>query len=364
MGKHILFLVHGMGVYVDGDGKPANAWHNKAQQAIVDAANRSETLDLLSLKKDQILKKVQFEPINYDHIFNRLAGGWQKKGGELAKFPGFEGLGNIFANAAKLKDNFLWTHAADVLMYKIPYVRNAVKHYVLSQIMRVLNENDRPRWSIVGHSLGTAVTHDVIDLYEKIYRGEEVWAERPDLVAMIANVSRILQSGGTSVYSSNTVPGPTGASRFFLSADHNLDPFTQIRKFRPPPTGPFSGEAFISAHGLDHIALPDNFDFGTAVQDVSEFIVNNNPHGFAYYMANPRVHLPLISKITGREVSESEIEVAEDDYMAGVSGKAEKSIRDFLEAKAKKVAGLDSIEDLNREQLAQKFKTLLELWGK
>ena len=369
MAKHVVFLVHGMGVYVDGDGKPANKWHDAAVEALKAAAETPASRQLLHLAEGDLDKLVQFEFVNYDDTFNELAGNWQKKGEELSKFPGFGTVGNVFQNAGQLQNNFFWTNAADVLMYRTPIVRVGIILKVLGQIKKRLQALGNPGWSIIAHSLGTSVVTDAVNQYAKVDLGTATWATRPHLLAMIGNVSRALQAPDYPTYASRVVPG-TGCN-VYATADHVLDPFTWIHRFRPNTaawTKARKNGAFIEANALEDLGFLKGVDPTQFVSKPGETIFENNPHNFANYIANPRVHLPILGALLGESVPPNDVDQAANAYEAAVENKLNTNVKDAAGAFIAKKVHAALQQELgaapSQQALFKQLRALYEIWSK
>jgi hypothetical protein len=140
-----------------------------------------------------------------------------------------------------------WSHAADALLYRLSStVRERVKVRVAKQIIdEVTKQYDTEQeslWSVIAHSLGTAVAHDALDMLATGHvPGAPVNAfdpkiEQANVIAMVANTSRLLETV-VDAYESAVKPGRAGqAGRDclrFLNFRHFLDPFTIPQMFHP-----------------------------------------------------------------------------------------------------------------------------------
>src|SRR6188508_1037470 len=184
MADQIVFLVPGMGVYTDG-------WHKSWVKTLEDAYNGYPML-----QKRPFTTRFDFVPINPDQIYRQIVEGWQKRAKALAavKIGLVAKLTTWLTNAGELKDNFGWTHAGDVLQYRL---LNLVREWVCVAIadeikQKLLKAGPGSNWSIIGHSLGTAMVHDTI---ARLWANDSVFArDHPArLIAMVANVSRVLE---------------------------------------------------------------------------------------------------------------------------------------------------------------------------
>lgn len=368
MAAHLVFLVHGMGAYVDAQGRLDPSWHEHAEQALRAAADAQDTLS--GFGAEELDARVEFVRVNYDGLFHDLARNWEKNGETLARFQAYSALADLFTGAGELRDNFFWTHVADVMMYfTSSIVRRAVVEEVKAQILERLEGDSIARWSVLGHSLGTAVAHDAVDDFIREYHVEKdrPWYTPPQLIAMIANVSRVLQRPGASVYDSCVAPKITGC-KAFLTADHDFDPFTWPRPFRPrggpwdAAREPFGAFRFFDPTGLGHVQLPADLDPDDVVGAPVEFMLRNNPHDFDHYLANPRVHLPILAWLGGRVVTAAQINVAATKYRAAQRSAAVDAIREAMAEKVQEAMALSGDEDLDFDALYGRLKALVEKW--
>jgi len=274
---HHLFLIHGMGTNQAGWEKPF-----------------VETLEkhygsYKNLAKVPFKDRFTIAPVTYDDTLRGIVEQWQAGANAVAKDASPAVVQDLTAwlrRAGDTDGNFGWTHASDVLLYRVfTDVRDALKVHVAKQIAGVVRDLKAGEpWSVIGYSLGTAVGHDAL---------HALWTDRlPDgsktgfnfdqaralVVAQIANVSRVLQSD-VPVYQSTVKPGVArdqcGCS-YFLTARHVLDPFTTPAPFSPVAWPTPTAEA----EGIYRSARP-------------EHIHDWNIHAFEHYLVNPDVHIPL-----------------------------------------------------------------------
>lgn len=291
--RHKLFLIHGMGAY-DGDG-----WAKEVKDVLVAAWKKYPKL--AAVKFDD---QFEIEMIHYDPIFQEIVSKWQSDAealGKLADQVGAAEVGTLVGwlrTAGKTDGNFIWTHAADVLLYRLSAtVRQRVKAHVAEQIVKaVQNQYDkhhRSKWSIIAHSLGTAVAHDALDMLAAgEVRGTPVSPfdpriEQAHVIAMVANVSRVLEiKTVVDVYESAVKPGRAGQKGRnclrFLNMRHFLDPFTIPRMFRPQN---WPDAKTVAAGRYAYMEV--------------EHIHQVNVHDVCHYLRNPTAHIPLFRALAG-----------------------------------------------------------------
>jgi len=302
MSKHILFLVHGMGVHPD-------KWSAGTIKLLKDAYDSYPGLNIVPFDA-----RFQFVEIGYDKIFEDIRKRWASESGAILKVMGANGLGDDFlkklveAGNEPGKDNFLWTHVLDVLLYRfVPTVSMAVRVSVADQIMKQLDTGGEiPAWSVIAHSLGTSVAHDTLnDLYHTAIPGRpghslSTGDTAAELVMMVANVSKVLET--TPVYTSYVRPAATSLPdricRYYYSVAHRRDPITWFKTFDPPPPWPDAASA-------------TNFK-ALSVRHVLDW----NVHDIDHYLKSPQVHIPFFRYLAGQDcVSEQEEAAAIQNFV-------------------------------------------------
>jgi len=292
-----VFLVHGMGHHPDN-------WHTDV------AATLKRLYSKYRLSRQPFEQRFALKPISYDGVFRRLVESWQQNAnalGAVADAVGANEVSNLVGwlrNAGAVSGNAIWTHAADVLMYRLFFtVRQEIKTHVASQIASEIKKlNASERWSVIAHSLGTAVTHDSLDMLwtgtqeDGSPTGFEPRHEQARVVAMVANVSRVLQTV-PKVYDGTVKPGRAGQNGRgclnYMTCRHVLDPFCIPKMFRP-------------------INWPDAAAVERGIYQYIEVdhIHDINVHDFSHYLKHPRIHIPLFRKLAGFD---SAVTKAEED---------------------------------------------------
>jgi hypothetical protein len=303
MPKHLIFLVHGMGRYgvmENGEFKPdLKGWFEEATAALKDSYKTFVEADMgLGVAFDD---RFTIVPVVYDGIFDKIRTAWAEQAEGWSQL-GLGGDGFIESVQGVLKsadeDDFLWTHAADVALYAIPLVRDAVKMRVISimldKLSEVIGEGPFDTWSIVAHSLGTAVVHDSLLLLQ--HRALETFPNwlPPRSLCMVANVARALSNNDATAYDDVISPSGPGRPDHYLSANHELDPFTRIDPFRPTSGGWVApGSRYRDVSGLsDYLLAADVVDWAKDRTNLNKFAALV-PHGFTHYMRQPDVVLNL-----------------------------------------------------------------------
>jgi hypothetical protein len=304
--KHVIFLVHGMGTF-------DATWSATVQKTLTDQYATYPQINFIPF--DQ---RFAFAPIVYDDEFAALRKQWSDSAASLGTAIAASGIAapivtmlDNLASGTK-KDTFINTHVLDVVLYHFTALTTStVRESVRHQIFDALAAQDLTQplnWSIIAHSLGTSVIHDALhEAYSDVptkYGEKLAGITRPTLLAMIANVSRVLETD-SDVYLSRTRPGnpndPDAACKYYLNAHHQWDPITQPKAFRPATQWPSLGVRAMNLY-VD--------------VEISE-IEKLNVHDFNHYLRNPLVHIPIFNCMLDNEVIDQHtLDVAHGQFAA------------------------------------------------
>jgi len=310
--SHLVFLVHGMGIHETG-------WESKYIDALNAVYGRYGFL-----AKKKLTDRFTFVPIGYDDVFRETVANWALGATAFEAEAQKAGLSSTrltswLKGADAVDNNFKWTHAADVLMYKLfSLVRERVCVRVANQMVAALQEQidkeGESRWSVMAHSLGTAVLHDTLArLWDKnsTLPGRDAFSAcntQAQVIAMIANVSRLLETKTDSepydTYETPVMPGSVGQEgrgcMYYFNARHKLDPFT-VPKMFDPQVWP------------DAQALLEEPPLYTHVE--VEHVHQWNVHDIGHYLDHPDVHVPLLRLLTDpTSISDKEYAQARADF--------------------------------------------------
>lgn len=355
MARHVLFCIHGMGEHGED-------WHEAGIKVLRAAFSEYELIAELDF--DETFDPV---PLVYDDI---LAGARARANADFAAFRGavlgdlsnageaargevesrLDGIGQLIGAG---DDGFLWTHVLDVVLYRFARtMRMGIDVSIAEKLMGKLAGGGHASWSVLAHSLGTSVAHNVLNsLYNTGFPNAPGGPLEPldpvetrcRTLAMIANVSRVLQRQGAKVYESRVRPGSATAGRlcaYYLNARHKLDPFTVVRPFDPdvwPDAVTFNRDRYQALR-------PGHIRFSPSGL--------RRVHDFDHYLMNPRVHVPLFRSILGRRIiSEEEFAQARADFDAHSDEDSVREVRARLEAMLPAAGGswgefLDMIREL------------------
>lgn len=298
MAKHVIFLVHGMGDTTMG-------WSAPLQKAIKE---KYQLYRVASRKRFEAT--FQFKELNYNYVFQSHIDKWQENAASVTNLLQASGIDNAslnylnqFSSKAARKE-FASTHILDVILYRfMKGIKSQVIAHLSEQMVGKLNESSTvPNWSIVCHSLGTAVMHDVMQANMTTDHYPLATAHGVAKVYMtIANVSKVLEDSDTNVYTSAVRPeladrNKPFSCRQFINISHSLDPFTKVNPFKPKwkkgarkPLNDLRTESYgnIKISGL----------------------TGWNPHDFGHYIDNPGTHVALFrGLLTQGSISEVELQ--------------------------------------------------------
>lgn len=284
MAKYVIFCIHGM-----GDGWPTSG--NKLPEAIISAkfdATRYPALQNFGGQFDVAL-------IDYNSIFDAELKKREEYFGDLSASLGDVSKGlQQFVNAASLRLNLPSPLDAvgpfdrswlDVLTYRYCRLRDYVRCSVGKQIaekLKAMPKDDEYYWGVIALSLGTAVIHDVLNLFAtknlidpSNKRPIEWLADVPPMrvLLMLANTSRLLEKEFDPYASTAVVPDERGTmTQHYINAWHRLDPIARTRRFDP-------GNIWFQNDRYSDVQLKK--------------ISGSDIHSFRHYFADPRVHVPF-----------------------------------------------------------------------
>lgn len=286
----VLCVVHGMGVHGQG-------WSRAIATKLEEVAGRYRAFTGDPAK---LWQHVELFEVRYDDVLQAQVDRWRAEAGGVAAFIAQHQL-VAGADLSWVEDfadedpDFFWTHVADVLLYRFFLQhRAAVRARVAAQIVgkvRSLPNRAFDDCAVLAHSLGTAVAHDSLHLIASgTFGGQsrpfDPLSSRFRAVCMLANTSRVLQAD-ILAYDSLVRGGPRNHAKSmcsqFLSWGHKWDPVALVKAYAPDP---FDAR------------WPANFN---TIGEIAHFR-DWNVHGFEHYLDNPRVHVPLINLMCGKDV--------------------------------------------------------------
>ncbi len=284
MAKHQVFLVHGMGSF-------EKDWSLGIQRQLKEIYASYPKVKSFGLVDD-----IEFAEITYNDVFEKWRRQWKKDATDASKAATMLGIDTGLAQTlidlggAASGNSFFQTHILDVVMYRfIKPMSEEVCQSVHQQILSRLNsapQNGIPPWSVIAHSLGTAVTNDTLHaMFSQPDADGKLLSNNyaPWYLFMVANVSKILWNKGGDFYSSKVHPhvkNTEGMCYKYCNFHHELDPFTLIDPFSPP-------DYWFPNNTND---LKFYIDVKIDKDDIKEL----NIHSLSHYLSHPSINAPII----------------------------------------------------------------------
>ncbi|MET0342018.1 MAG: hypothetical protein ABW252_13520 [Polyangiales bacterium] len=271
----VVFVVHGIGSDAGTRATPASDWSADIARTLRGAAGAYPGIDP---------KQLVIEPILYDDVFQRHARNWQELAQALRGTP-LERATALLSTAAE--GEFLWGSLGDVVQYRgLPMVRKNVHTAVAAKIAEAVAKHGiAHHYSVLAHSLGTAVAHDAISaLATRSVEGSTALHPPNFRFAnffTLANVSRLVWATTGDFYAKSRVrPRDSGLADDACPVDHYLDfrhvadPIPSIVRFAP--------RGWSSSH---------------CQQKTVRHLNDLNVHGFVHYLQSPQVSDRILARL-------------------------------------------------------------------
>ncbi len=308
--KQVLFLVHGMGISADG---PLGSGDRVAWAKDVEAILREALKAFPGVAADDL----KIVPILYDDVFISHVTRWAELSKALAKTP-LAPLTNWMDKTDE--PDFLYSNIGDVVLYRaFAEVREHVLTHVARQFADQIDALGRAdvQYSVLAHSLGTAVAHDAIQKLASVGIDGSTVFQPPHFrfanFFALANVSRLVWVTDESFY--------------------------QDTRVRPPDCGLDADQCAVMHYAtFRHIADPvpsivrftrKNWNAGRfwSVDDLAHF-KGVNVHCFTHYLAHPTITNLLFRRLFGKELVPDAVMRTRltqfEPYASGVAGEAQK----------------------------------------
>ncbi len=318
--KQVLFLLHGIGNHagsIQGEADSAE-WAVDVEKALREALKGFPKVSAESL---------EIVPILYDDVFHSHVTRWAALAESLLGTP-FESIVGWMSEAGN--QDFLWGNLGDVVLYRaLPLVREHVLTHVATQLADKIKErgNADVEFSVLAHSLGTAVAHDAIQKLSTTGINGNTALRPPGFrfksFTALANVSRLVWATDDAFYRETRVrPPDCGLSsndcavQNYATYRHVADPVPSIVRFTRKTWPP----SVFWSRDLDHCH-------------------ETNVHAFTHYLAHPKVTNQLFFRLFGdKAISVSEMNAQNakfrpylDEDSTGVRASAVKTMTDILD---------------------------------
>ncbi len=317
----VVLLIHGMGTHRPADAPADEETPNITEDFVAGMKTAGENFGMGAY---DIGAKVQLEEYNYSVYFDDIRKKLAESDDDDKSFASLleKGIAPDVVEWLEdfeddvTKDEALYTHWLDVLLYSLPQFGEPVRIGLAKKINQLFQDNHPNDVHIITHSLGTAVAHDTL---AKIYRGDaDIFDEIPDFkpgefklktLWAFANVSRLLHilNNIADPNDSRVTSDPSGCTDHFYNIRHEFDPFTWYKTFERP---------MVSS---DHIEI--------------ETIKILNTHDFKEYVSNPRVAMYLIGELDfdADLITDGQLETALEKYRQGSLNVDYEALRDAIE---------------------------------
>ena len=309
---NLLIAVHGIGAY-------APQWSTRILDKLDSVARQYSAFQG---EAPAFRENFVFEEVMYDSVFDRLVRTWREQADAFDAFRQAKGSLLPQGSWSKLFDwltdttlpddekAVFWSTLLDAVLYRgFPIVRDEVRATAMAQMVRHMTDNmgeGAVNVSILAHSLGTAVTHDVLQLLASGGAGGnrafEAREWKFDHLFMLADVAMLGPPGlidmkpgdaGYLVKPKSAVPVGSGPETYYCNRFHSFrHEFDPIVRWAPLDPARF------------------NADWGVDFRSPAPFtqIKAANVHGFTHYLDHPSVHVPIINAMMGFSAVDSQEE--------------------------------------------------------
>jgi hypothetical protein len=243
---NVLFVVHGMGTNLEAAAEPT-AWFKEVEKALHAAWQRFP-----SLADENFADYIELWPLSYDQRFRqytaRVAAAGEKLKSKVGDASYAQALAAIAGVGADDEENFLWANVMDVLLYRLGgdfnvEVQVALQLQLAKKVRQIwaASTGAPVQFSMLSHSLGTAVTHGMLQRLALGAIGEsDVFKLGKNFklrcYMALANTSRLLFRPSGSIYDKTLIrPGKYVDS--FINVRHIADPVPAPMRFAPRTWG-------------------------------------------------------------------------------------------------------------------------------
>jgi pimeloyl-ACP methyl ester carboxylesterase len=335
MALHHVVCIHGIGQH-------SNQWTDDPDDGGISFDGLLQKLwnDYgLTANKGPFKDNVKIHPIHYSDEIDSIFKRWQDYANDLKSSLSFSEA--LLKEAAWFTDaidqagqgmdkqEFAYSHLMDLILFAgSATLQDRLVSYVASQVMEIIaNRGDLEHVSVVGHSMGSAMAHKVIQyLYHTAVQTPqgEVKLEgdfKFKNVTMVANTSYALSRNRAMHYSASSKVRPSlkadeGCCTSWINVNHMLDPVGQFMAF-DSRKNPLWLDPEIAARCL-------------AVDIVPTRLSSKQVHAINHYFRDPVVHLPFFEMALGINVPSAMRKKAHADFERSTPEGALKTVRDQL----------------------------------
>jgi len=291
MAKPLLLLLHGIGSHSD-------EWADNVVSQLDELAATYPGIDA----NGDFSEQVEIKPLRYDKLFDDQLERWESLGNRVDEFRKESKIDlprvfSVLNNNLIPPDEpgFVWNSVLDAVTYRgVTLTRDQIRTHVMKEIVSAINAHLKKHSgadvSILGHSLGTIVTHDVLHLLATGKGGAAFSSKftRFANVFMLANATKLGPSKFIDIKSNASLTRPVSAG-----------PLAGVGK-------PYCGAFYNINNHWDPIGSWARFSqttWGDGFHDIEvRHIHQVNVHGFGHYLMHPSVHTALFRALLGNFV--------------------------------------------------------------
>jgi hypothetical protein len=329
---HILFI-HGIGQHAD-------EWVTTKEEGASESIS-DQFFGLLGdypALKAVDFKSIKLHSIHYDDEILKLFANWadqaKKLKDGLSSSPILRDEAAWFtdivdkASQAQQAGNWQFTHLMDLLMFAgSPSIQDRLVTYVGRQVIGLIKGNPADHFSLVGHSMGTAMAHKMVQaLYNEgvVDPGGTRQTLKGDFrfqcVTMIANTSYSLSRDRATHYSGIVRPSMsvgTGCCHKWINVNHRLDPVGIFLPFdyRKNPSW------------LDPKVELRGFHRDIRLSRITSPAI----HSVGHYLRDPSFNIPFFELTLGQRFSDKQRDDAVKKFDAASPEGQFKALRSHLE---------------------------------
>lgn len=296
--KPVLFLVHGMGNHTEASFKSEVVTSLNAALSYYpnpDTTNIESAFDIVVFSYNDIFE-------NYLEKLKNEFGDIITAATSMPELAAINDVVDFKNDLRSINEKVLFTtHWLDVVLYRFTLLGEAIRARFTSQLSQLIRSRGSSNVHIIAHSLGTAVTLDALSiLYDKNLLIDPTDGKlnpivnRLGSVTYLANVAKILED---IVPVDQTVvnPSDTGCSNRVFNVNHQLDPFTKVRPYKP------TGALWTQLTNID---------------DELEHLATKFPHDVGNYLKNPVVNQPLFEVYFNSPNYSEGVDIAQRQFLA------------------------------------------------
>ena len=335
MAKPLLLLLHGIGSH-------STSWANDVIARLGEIAGTFPAI----AARGPLSSQVEIKPLQYDSVFEAQLERWRQNGSRVTGFTSDSAIKvpNLitFLNGALVptdEESFVWNAVMDAVTYRgVGITRDEIRTHVMKEVVSAINahlaSHPGADISILGHSLGTIVTHDVLHLLGSGKGGAAFKSTkfRFTNVFLLANASLLVPKKFRDIDSHDSLTRPVGAPApsaggkpccgSFYNINNHWDPIGSWARFRPSNT------------------------WGDRSHDIEvRHIHQVNVHGINHYIEHPRVHIALLRALLGSDTIPGRVEderlIAFKDLKPSPCGDAIATLMNTLDRIRNNVSGGD-----------------------